>query len=252
MKPITGAVQAVPPLPDANQAPKANDPQQLALRLFAWVDACATQPPERALWRVVLDLALRNAPRSTFVVYGRPMSPAIVHHTALVIHTLTNQAGIAHVTDIEIAQQARREEKIITKSILVLNRVWVLRTIRDNRRGARFHQLNLGGLDWSAIRHRARLHRRRKKASPTALPLPLTVAASGVHGTPLSGVHGTPLLRYVRTGRISESIAAAGTSRASSTDRQHEQQQLDRDQIRIEGLFGCHRVSLPRAGVRLR
>ena len=64
MKPITGPVQAVPPTSD-NQAPTTPDhgPRQLVLRLLAWVEGCQGIPPERALWRETLDLAMPQRPR---------------------------------------------------------------------------------------------------------------------------------------------------------------------------------------------
>ena len=228
VKPTTGPVRVVPPDPDA--PPTDNGPRQLVLRLLAWVEGCTGVPPDRALWRELIDLALDNAPTSVFVVYGRRVSAAIVHHVALVIYTLTDRAGIAHVTDAQIAAHAHREPKVVAKAIAVLNRIRAIRTTRDNRRGARFHAMNLGGLSWPAIRRRAKLHPTHEPVDPS-LPL----EPSGVHSTPLSGVHSTPLLGDVRTGQISRAKAAAGTPRTRETD----QEQQPGRTARIEGLIGA-------------
>lgn len=212
-------------------APNLDQAQQLVIRFFAWVDGCASKPPERALWRVLLDFTLRAAPSNAFIVYGRAMRPSTVHHTALTIYTMSDRAGIAHATDREIAEQARLEEKIIAKAIRVLNRAYVIRTTRDDRRGARFHAMNIGGLDWTAIRHRASRRRRRDQQPPATARLPLTaIDASGVHSTPLSGVHSTPLRGHVRTGQISTSQAAAELP-AHAREATAQEQQPDRSTL---------------------
>ena len=51
----------------------------------------------------------------------------------------------------------------------------------------------------------------------------------------LTQITGEPVQKNL----ISDPIAAAGTSRATSADRRQQQQQHDRDEVRIEGLFGA-------------
>ena len=238
MKPTTGAVQAASATPD-DQAPRPNDPHQLELRLFERIDAFRGRPPERALWREIVDLALKSAPAAAFVVHGRRIADAAVHHLAWVIYSNANPAGIAHASDAELALQARREPKMVSRVVTILNRIRAVHSTRDSRRGKRFHAMNLGGLSWSAIRRRAQLHRRDKtaEAADGGQQLPLPHHPSGGRTPPLSGGRTPPLRRASTLGEISDPIAAAGTPRARGAGRRQQQQQRQHD--RIEGLIAA-------------
>ena len=71
--------------------------------------------PERALWRETIDLAIRTAEATAFVVHGRKIAAAVVHHLAWVIHSLTNSAGIAHASDEDLARHAHRDAKTVSR-----------------------------------------------------------------------------------------------------------------------------------------
>ena len=238
--PASGGATAPAPEPDG-QAPEPDGPQQLELRLFERIDAFRGVPPDRALWRELVDLAIGTA--RNFTAYGKSLSAGFIHHLTWAIYGRSDRAGVAHVTDRQLAADMRREPKAVTAGILVVRRLGIIRTIRASRRAARFHALNLGGLDWPAIRRRAVAHRRERQLR---LDLAdghhqLQLPASGVHTTPLnspSGVHTTPLKGVRTEGQISESKAAAGTPRASSVDVNQEQQQPGQKN-RIEGLIGA-------------
>ena len=58
-----------------------HEPHQLALQLFGRIDAYAAKPPERALWRELLNLAIGTV--RTFRAHNRPFSAATVHHVGL-------------------------------------------------------------------------------------------------------------------------------------------------------------------------
>ena len=53
----------MPSTASAVQADRADEPDQLPLRFFAIVGGMHSAPPERALWRELLDLALGKAKR---------------------------------------------------------------------------------------------------------------------------------------------------------------------------------------------
>ena len=233
-----------------HSTPTPDAPQQIHLRLFAWIDSARGRVPERALWRETIDLAILTAEATAFVVHGRKIAAAVVHHLAWVIHSLTNSAGIAHASDDDLARHAHRDAKTVSRALIVLNRIHAVRSTRDSRRTKRFHAMNLGGLSWPAIRQRARL-RRTVEAAYGGQQLPLPDYPSGGHTPPLSGGH-TPPLRGVRTlgVKISDPVAVADPPRGrEAADQQKQQQQQpntingdndkshERDEHRINGLI---------------
>ena len=233
------------PVPDPSAlppAPEPDDPQQLELRLFERIDAFRGVPPDRALWRELVDLAIGTA--RNFTAYGKSLSAGFIHHLTWAIYGRSDRAGVAHVTDRQLAADMRREPKAVTAGILVVRRLGIIRTIRASRRAARFHALNLGGLDWPAVRRRAVAHHREHQQQRLDLAdgYQLQLLASGVHTTPLnssSGVHTTPPKGVRTEGQVSESIAAASTSRASTADHRRQEQQQPGRTNRIEGLIGA-------------
>ena len=237
MKPTTGAGRAVPALPD-NQAPKANDPQQLALRLFGRIAEFRGVPPEKGLWRELLDVAIGSV--ETFTANGKTISAAFLHHVAWALFGRTDLAGVAEVTDQELANDIRRpgSRSRVTATLVVMRRLGISRPTRLNRHGARLHALNVGGLDWPAVRRRVAAGR--KKPSGGGVHATQLKLLGGVHTTPLGllgGVHTTPQESVRTVEQISVPEAVADPSRASSADRRREQQQ--RTQTRLEGLLGA-------------
>ena len=228
---------ATAPVPD-DQAPRPDDLQQLELRLFERVDQFRGVPPEKGLWRELLDLAIGSS--ETFTANGMTVSAAFLHHVAWALFGRTDRAGIAKVTDQDLANDIRRptSRSRVTAAVAVMRRLRISRPTRLNRRGARIHALNLGGLDWPAIRRRVAAVARKQSSGPTQLEIP-----SGLHTRQLAGPSGlhTRQLEGVRTeGQISESIAAAGTSRASSADRRKQQPSPEGERL-IDALAGRSR-----------
>ena len=221
--PASGGATA--PVPD-DQAPEPAGPQQLELRLFERIDAFHGVPPDRALWRELLDLAIGTV--KTFRAQGQSLSAAAVHHMGWAVYGRTNRAGIAEVTNNKLAEDTRRKRPVVTALVTVLNRLRVIQTTRSSRRAPSFHRLNLGGMAWPAIRRRARMmHDEQAKLDLQAedqlsLPGSFPRAASGQHYGPLSCQQSGQLKGYVQ-GQISVPIApAAGTSRASSADQEQQ------------------------------
>lgn len=234
---------ATAPVPD-NQAPAPDDPQpdegpqQLELRLFERLDRFRGVPPEKALWRELLDVALGSS--ETFIENGMTVSAAFLHHVAWALFGRTDRAGIAKITDQDLANDIRRPRSRprVTAALAVMRRLRISRSTRLNRRGPRLHMLNLGGLDWPAIRRRIAAGARKQSSGPTQLEIP-----SGLHTRPLGGPSGlhTRQLKGVRTEeQISVSIAAAGTSRASLDDRRQQQPSPEGKRL-IDALAGRSR-----------
>ena len=131
-----------------------DEPNQLQLRFFAVVDGFKRRPPERALWRVLIHTAL--AKTEAFTVGGRRISAAAVHHVALALYMHADSAGVIHdFSEESLAEQCRMGEKHIRAARKVLNDLHVVRSTRASRRRPARHRMNLGGLDWPAVRRRA-------------------------------------------------------------------------------------------------
>ena len=138
----------------AVQADRSDEPNQLQLRFFAVVDGFKRRPPERALWRVLIDTAL--AKTAVFTVRGRPISAEAVHHVALALYMQADPAGVIHdATEEHIAEQCRMRKRSVSLARQVLNDLRVIRSIPRRGRRPGVHRMNLGGLDWPAVRRRA-------------------------------------------------------------------------------------------------
>ena len=134
------------------------------MRLFGRVDLYAGCPPETALWREVLDIALEDT--KTYSAGGHTIRAATVRYVALSVYMRANQAGIAPVSKRTLAADCRVQPYVISCALIVLRRLHVVRTIRTSRRESSLHQLNVGGLAWPAVRARARAGHKRKNDDP--------------------------------------------------------------------------------------
>ena len=171
------AVPATPLASPAEPAHTFTPDDQLALRLFARVGDFRKAPPERALYRELLDLAISTTAR--FEVGGYPVSAAHVWATGAALYFRSNAAGIINDFSVKtLAGDARLGERAV-RAALSLYRQWkVIRSTRPRgRRRAAEHRINLGGLDWPAVRKRAAVERA-ESAQP---PLNFGTAESG-HG----------------------------------------------------------------------
>ena len=138
----------------AVQTDRADEPDQLQLRFFAIIDGFTRRPPERALWRVLIDTAL--AKTDMFMARGRRISAEAVHHVALALYMQADAAGVIHGFSEEyLAGQCRMSERNVRAARRVLNDLRVVRSIPGKGRLSGVHRMNLGGLDWPAVRRRA-------------------------------------------------------------------------------------------------
>ena len=188
----------------ADEATRPSDPQQLGLRFFAIIEGYRRTPPDRALWRVLLDVALQG--RKRIEVGGHAVSAADVHHVAWAIYGRSNEAGI--VTDFALptlAADVRRSVRTVRAAVRALNLLHVFRSRRPSRRRPAEHRLNLGGLDWPAVRARAGIPSAAQPAAPRGV--------SAAHPAPLSAAQPAAPKGY-DAGRSSQrsTAAAAATS----------------------------------------
>ena len=243
----------MPPLaqdtPNPAESSTFQQSDQLALRLFARVGDFRKAPPERALFRELIDLAIGTSNR--FDVGGYEIGAAAVHHVGWTLYGRANAAGIIEEFSARtLAADARLGERAI-RAALNLYRQWkVIRSTRPRgRRRPAEHRINLGGLDWPAVRKRAALERAENAQRPldfdTANALvttPVTTlenAESGRHDRTESG-------RHDRTQGLKEGLVrqescttAVQPYRARVTEQRQQQQQQDRRERRSDGLFAA-------------
>lgn len=215
-------------------------PDQLSLRFFALIEGYKRVPPDRALWRELVNLAVGQS--KSFRDGARTVSASTLVLVAYALYMRANSAGI--IEDFSatlIAADCRVGREHAQAALRVLNRLQVFRSTRASRRRPACHRMNLGGLDWPAVRSRLR-----RSSGDRGSPLEgasgdrgsLLGHVSGDPGSLLSGDPGSPLKGNVKGAGTQQSIAvAAGTPSARETDRQSQQQQ--RQQDRIEGLIGA-------------
>lgn len=204
------------------------EPDQLSLRLFARVGRYGRNPPERALWRELIDIAMQSDPR--FEVGGHTVRAADVHHVALAVYMRANDGGVVEDFSLwRLAADTRRSERTVRAAVKVLNALRVFRSTRPSRRKPAVHRLNVGGLDWPAVRARAVA----SAAQPAALSAAQPAALKGyTEGLPLDP-----------DPDLGSEAAAVPVARA-----QEQQQQRATD--RIENLLGaiasrCRRLGQP-------
>ena len=164
---------------DANPASQHlndTDPDQLSLRFFGLIEGYKRLPPDRALWRELVNLAIGTC--KSFRDGVRTVSASTLVLVAYALYMRANSAGIIEEFSATlIAADCRIGREHAQAALRVLNRLQVFRSTRASRRRPACHRMNLGGLDWPAVRARVR-------------------RSSGDRGSPLehpSGDHGSLL-----------------------------------------------------------
>lgn len=180
-------------------------------------------PPERALWRELLDLALGK--RDTFQHGDRPLSAAVVWAVGAAIYFRSNDAGVVGDEDfgkktnaVRLAGDCRHGERSVRAALDVLCELGIVRKKRRGRREPLLWLMNLGGMDWPAVRRRVERDR-----AQGVLPLD----ASTVTMTTLSPVTMTTPKGY----REDQRDPLHGVA-ATTTDRNQQQQR------RLDGQIG--------------
>ena len=185
---------------------------QLGLRFWPIIDRGTGRPAERGLWRDLVSLAI--GARGSFQVGARTISASSVWSVALTLYMRANLDGIIAGFSLPVlAADCRLSREVVTAAVALLRGWRVVQMSRapkgkgkskGGRRAAAIWRMNLGALDWPAVR--ARAERERKPTpdrAPTATQLPLDCAPteheptaatpSGDAQSPLSGDAQSPL-----------------------------------------------------------
>ena len=197
---------------------------QLSLRLFERIGAFAKVPPDRALWRELLDLAIGD--RETFDVEGHTLNASYVYSVGLYVHVRADRDGIMRgfgerviASDCRIAKNTARRALRVLCDLLIVRKGVASRKRRQ--RGVRppEYRLNLGGLDWPAVRARA-AREWEERSIPIGSPGDPIGESIGSPGDPLRA---TPLgvdpISTTPTADRGRGDSIQGTPMATSTDR---------------------------------
>lgn len=214
-------------------APAVREPDQLNLRFFAFIEGCTARPPDRGLWRELLDLALADA--RLFWHGGEQISAAALWSVGLTLYMLADSAGRIRETSINrIAARARLAARTVRTALQVLARLRVVRQRRPKRREPMIRELNLGGLDWPTIRRRSAEIFAEQAINPS--PSAATVAALNPSEPPECGDRRRTLGLVQREIPLEAPRATPGTSRA------RDQQPADEDQQPIRKVESARRL----------
>ena len=121
-------------------------------------------PPERALWRELLDLAIGDR-SAVHAPDGRSVDASTLWAVGWTFYALGNSAGIINGINVETVARYCRVSARHVKAARAILRSWhVIKVERPSRRKPEIVKLNLGGLDWPAVRRRAAAERRRLRS----------------------------------------------------------------------------------------
>ena len=227
-----------------SQHPNDTEPDQLSLRFFGLIEGYKRMPPERALWRELVNLAI--GPCKSFRDGVRTVSASTLVLVAYALYMRANSAGIIEeFSTTLIAMDCRIGREHAQAALRVLNRLQVFRSTRASRRRPACHRMNLGGLDWPAVRARVKrpsgdprslLERpsgdprslleqpsgdpRSLLEQPSGDPRSLLEQPSGDPRSPLSGDRGSPLKGYIEGDSTeNQPVAAADPTDTAQTER---------------------------------
>ena len=221
---------------EAVQPDRAGEPDQLQLRFFAVVGGMHSAPPERALWRELLDLAIGKV-KTLSAPDGRVVSASAAWAVGAAVYFRANARGVVEGFSHDmLAADCRLDPRTARSALKVLAflRIVVFKAgPRRSQRGPRPRALhmNLGGLDWPAVRRRAK---REQAEQADLLPRNTGRGARQFNGN--TGHHA----RQQRAVPERANLAAV-TDRPTPYERDDaEQQQLNHKlENRIEGLIGA-------------
>ena len=170
---------------------KLSSPHQIGLALFGRVAGLRTPPPDRALWREATELILRTVDLGSLQV-----SELLVQHVLWGLYFLADAAGrVTGYTEPDLASAMHCSRRQVHNVLQIVSGIAVRRTRKSRRAPVEYH-LNLGGLDWPAVRRRAALEwRDRLRGSRGLEPEPggLEIGPSHAGAAPLSPAGAAPL-----------------------------------------------------------
>ena len=126
--------------------------------------------------------------RSRFDLGGRTWPAAAVWSVGATLYLSADKAGmIRTLTEADLARLCRLDERTVRAALVILRRLRVAKCSRPSRRRPVVWSMNLGGLDWPAVRNRAKLVRAEQvqvplldAASPGTMPdVPTDVPSAG-------------------------------------------------------------------------
>ena len=181
-------------------ADRSDEPDQLQLRFFAVVGGMQSTAPERALWRELLDLAIGKA-KTLIAPDGRAVSAATVWAVGAAVYFRANARGVVEGFSYDVLAADCRIAARTTRSALKLLAFLRIVTFkagserRQRGRRPRALHMNLGGLDWPAVRRRAKRARTEQAELPSdritghhdhkfddELPVTMTTNSGGITG----------------------------------------------------------------------
>ena len=139
---------------------------QLHLRLFMRLEQWKGDPPERALWRELLDLA------GAFI-------DAKAHHAAWCMYSRADKTGVIEKYSLKaLATDMRASEATAKRAVANLRKARIVKSKRYGRRSGCYYQMNIGGLKWTTVMERfSKLCETRKTAKlPFCIQLKLNPA----------------------------------------------------------------------------
>lgn len=169
---------------------------QLQLRLFARLARFSGPPPERAVWRELLDAAIEHSAYQ--VGDGRMISAERVHHVGQQMYLHADAAGLVvevrgdrlvGISTRRLADECRMSPRSAAAARRILTALGLGRPVGPadlsadprlavSRRLPEIWRMHVDGLEWSAVR--AEIDRRRRRARGPAEPPPaLPLAEAG-------------------------------------------------------------------------
>ena len=139
---------------------------QLHLRLFMRLEQWKGDPPERALWRELLDLA------GAFI-------DAKARHAAWCMYSRADKTGVIEKYSLKaLATDMRASEATAKRAVANLRKARIVKSKRYGRRSGCYYQMNIGGLKWTTVMERfSKLCETRKTAKlPFCIQLKLNPA----------------------------------------------------------------------------
>ena len=228
----------------AVEVDRSDEPNQLQLRFFAVVGGMQSTAPERALWRELLDLAIGPAKTLT-APDGRAVSAAAVWAVGAAVYFRANARGVVEGFSYDMLAADCRIAARTTRSALKLLAFLRIVTFkagserRQRGRRPRALHMNLGGLDWPAVRRRAKRARTEQAELPSdritghhdhkfdaELPVTMTTNSPGI-----TGHHDHKHVRAVPEGLATEELRTdqdLGSERAGRQRTAHASQPASR------------------------
>lgn len=137
--------------------------EQLRLRFFPVVASWTGNPPERALWRDLVTAAL-DGKDVISGPDGRLVRASTVRLVAYELYMRSDKSGVVKkFSECDLAAVLKLHKRTVHAALSILRRLRIARPERFSRRRPCYWRMNLGGMDWPAVRERAKQERERAR-----------------------------------------------------------------------------------------